>query len=58
MSRVSWTPARLRMISVISWAIASPFMSSAPRPQTYPSCTTPPNGSTFQYSGLASTTSI
>src|SRR3989441_1497085 len=42
----------------MSCAIASPFMSSAPRPQTYPSCTTPENGSTVQYSGVASTTSI
>src|SRR5437899_2002669 len=46
------------MSSVMSCVIASPFMSSAPRPQTYPSCTTPENGATVQYSGLASTTSI
>src|SRR5437870_5558058 len=57
-SRLSGTQARLSVSSVMSCAIASPFISSAPRPQTYPSCTTPENGSTVQYSGVASTTSI
>ena len=33
------------------------FMSTAPRPQTYPSRTSPPNGSTLQSSASAGTTS-
>src|SRR3989442_292511 len=54
MSRLSGTWARFRTSSVMSCAIASPFMSSAPRPHTLPSLIRPLNGSTVQYSGDAS----
>src|SRR5438552_6049741 len=57
-SRFSGTPARFSTTSVISSAIPSPFMSWAPRPQMYPSWISPPKGSTDQYSGDASTTSM
>src|SRR6478752_2207626 len=57
MSRSGCTPSRAHRSSVARDAAHMSFMSAAPRPQTYPSSTTPANGSTDQSSGAAGTTS-
>ena len=57
-SRFNGMPARLIAMNVISWMIPCPFMSSAPRPQTYPSLTSPANGSTDHDSRVTGTTSM
>ncbi len=50
-------PARARARTTPSTMASKSFMSTAPRPHTHPSVTSPENGGTVQSSALAGTTS-
>jgi hypothetical protein len=45
-------------MNAMSWMIPWPFMSSAPRPHTWPSLIVPAKGSTDHCAGVAVTTSM
>ena len=56
-SRGGTYPVRLNSLATATVMATMSFMSTAPRPQTYPSCTAPENGSTVHSGACAGTTS-
>jgi len=56
-SRRGSSPARSSSATAVSIIASMSFMSTAPRPQSMPSFTSPAKGSTLQFAGSAGTTS-